>query len=122
MNIAYYMTNKTDKISIVKKYYLQQDGVVNFFILYEDTISEQSICDTACINAYSKSWIRGKIIFTNIEDYLKNREEIIADSVLLVNEQTLNSLVSNQEKVLKVFDEILIEKDESVERINYERL
>jgi hypothetical protein len=121
MNIAYYTSNKTQiDVSVIKEHYLQQEEHHNFFILCEDILSEESINDTACINAYSKTWISGKIIFTNINDYQKHKHRIFANKVLLLQDDEIEA---TPPAILKEFDEILVQKkDNKIERVTHERL
>lgn len=120
MNIAYYTSNKVDDIQFIKEYYSRDTTQHNnFFILCEDILSEKAITETACINAYSKKWMTGKIIFTNITDYLKHKDGLIANSVLLVDQK---DLVSLDKTILKEFNEILVKNNQHIERVSYEKL
>jgi hypothetical protein len=78
-----YYTNKDISYEVFRdlKAYYMKDCHVDFFICSENPLTN-IIVDTACINAYYLSWLKGDIVFTNLDDLNKKKNEIIGKPIL----------------------------------------
>lgn len=121
MNIAYYLNSKNcnDNISLVKDYYISKNIQNNFFVTYDDSFEKYSMPNTASINFYYVRFMAGVIVFTSITDYLNNIGNFSASPVILLTENDLENI---DRKSLQNFSEILLLKNNIIERINYEKI
>ena len=70
MKIAYYLNSNDDgsNISSIKKYYNDKYAHASFFITYKGITKHNKFKDTASINFFYVNFMRGKIIFSSVED------------------------------------------------------
>lgn len=123
MNIAFYLNNSNhnETLDLIKNFYLEEDRTINFFLTYHDTDRQEkhSTSSMALVNFYYVRFMKGKVVFTKIEDFLEVENFIIGQPVLAVEEKLLKSIRS---KHLRKFKEILIITNKTIERINHEEL
>lgn len=123
MNIAFYLNNSNhnETLDLIKNFYLEEDRTINFFLTYHDTDRQEKhpTSSMALVNFYYVRFMKGKVIFTKIEDFLEVENFIIGQPVLAVEEKLLKSIRS---KHLRKFKEILIITNKTIERINHEEL
>ena len=123
MNIAFYLNNSNhnETLDLIKNFYLEEDRTINFFLTYHDTDRQEkhSTSSMALVNFYYVRFMKGKVVFTKIEDFLEVENFIIGQPVLAVEEKLLKSIRS---KHLRKFKEILIITNKTIERINHQEL
>lgn len=95
-NIAIYVHNSLDESSIkkIKQYYLDEDISSNVFIANDNVIENASIQETATINGSHINWMKGTVVFTKIEDFLRKKDQILGELVLVINKKDIVELTS----------------------------
>jgi hypothetical protein len=121
MNIAYYVSDGKyyTHIEKLKHYYINQNKANNFFIAYSVVIDQPGLTEIAAINEYYINFMHGKIVFSNLTDYKKKKDKIIASPVLFVEQENFKTLDT---KVLKEFTEVLVLKNNNIKDMTHEKL
>lgn len=98
MNIAIYVKNTIDntQIKTIKEYFLKQNYAANVFVANANIVQNDLIIDIATINTSNIHWFDGTIVFTSIEDYLDNQENIIGQPVIILTDKTLFSKLTKE--------------------------
>lgn len=121
MNIAYYINDRdyTDKIDILKKYYTNQNQINNFFISCNTAKRKIVSRETAFVNSYYISFMKGKVVFDNVSDYLDNKDKLAAEFVFFTTPEELKNIDKTQ---ISNIQEILLLQNDKIERVAYEQL
>lgn len=98
MNIAIYVKNTIDntQIKTIKEYFLKQNYAANVFVANENIVQNNLMVDIATINTSNIHWFKETIVFTSIEDYLDNKENIIGQPVIVLNDKVLLSQLTEE--------------------------
>ena len=116
MNIGIYVDRCINDIGLlnkIKTYYMQQNLLNNVFICNANVLDNALLQNFACINATALSFMKGKVIFTSILDFVKQKDNVFGEKVLVITKQQIvdltpkiveecEILVSDQTKIRKI--------------------
>lgn len=95
MNIAIYTKStrtNPDKVNQIREYFLQENYTNIVFLAANGLINNQKIRDIASINSVHLDWFKGTVVFTEVEDYLENKNKIIGEPMLICPKENLQKI------------------------------
>ena len=95
MNIAIYTKSTRtdpDKVNKIREYFLQENYTNIVFLAANGFINNQKIRDIASINSVNLDWFKGTVVFTEVEDYLENKNKIIGEPMLICPKENLQKI------------------------------
>jgi hypothetical protein len=116
MNIAIYVKHNIDDLSLLEKikdFYTKESLENNVFIANANIMDNALLQNFACINSTALSFMKGKVVFTRILDFVAEKDNVFGDIVLVIKK---NQIVDLTPKIIEE-SQILISDTTKIRKI-----